>query len=442
VNNIKLSKWNIIVPFSEKDVFLLFNTATRAVIQIHHELYELIRQHKLNDISKFDLKILERSGFVVDSYINEDLTCKYIINRMKYNTATISITLIMTYGCNCSCVYCYEKGLRQSPNSNYFSEKLCENLIKWLEKRILTSHVSDLKINFHGGEPLLKIEKLLFVASQIRNICDRKGIKYRFTLTTNGTLLSSDAVDALYNVGIKSVMITLDGPAEIHDQRRFLINGKETFSLIKKNILSAINKLDVNVLIVVDWHNSDSIYELIDILSDEGILDKLCGIYAVYTKVPEDNPLYMTGKEFEELWWESIQPYIIQKGFKPKKEDLLFRLHRGACISKGISDFVIDLYGDVYKCIGGAGREEFKIGNLKKNFNIIDLKSSQFIEKDICINDEDCVNCKYYPMCLGGCRFDAQTKLGDLNQKICMKDQLEVEITNALKSIYIDGNYR
>jgi uncharacterized protein len=88
-------------------------------------------------------------------------------------------------------------------------------------------------ITFYGGEPLLKFDLL----KEVVELTKRKGVfhEYRFSLTTNGTLLTDEVVEYFVKNDI-AILVSLDGPKKIHDLYRVSIDDQGTFDVILKNL--------------------------------------------------------------------------------------------------------------------------------------------------------------------------------------------------------------
>ena len=70
-------------------------------------------------------------------------------------------------------------------------------------------------------------------------------------------------------------------------------------------------------------------------------------------------------------------------------------------------DIVIAPNGDLYNCISGIGIDKFKICTYDEIINKPEIflkKYSQFLENKF--TDELCEDCKYLPICNGGCRYN------------------------------------
>lgn len=93
-----------------------------------------------------------------------------------------------------------------------------------------------LHLGFYGGEPLLEIELIKKCVDYIQKNVEGKRIT--FGITTNGTLLTGEVLQFLYDNDF-SITISLDGPKEDHDACRKFANGKGSFDIVVKNISEA-----------------------------------------------------------------------------------------------------------------------------------------------------------------------------------------------------------
>ena len=72
---------------------------------------------------------------------------------------------------------------------------------------------------------------------ELIELCEEKEITYSAGIITNGYLLTKENAERLKECQVGRVQITLDGPKEIHDVRRPLVNGNGTYDIIMKNIM-------------------------------------------------------------------------------------------------------------------------------------------------------------------------------------------------------------
>lgn len=172
-------------------------------------------------------------------------------------TALRWIVLKIHQRCNMDCSYCYVYNLgddswktRPKQVGDEVLLQVCRRIVEQCEQAQLEEFVVEL----HGGEPLLVGKKRFNeIIELMRAQCP--GVRLKFLLQTNGTLLD-DEWSALFERHQVSIGISLDGPAEFADRRRYFKNGKGTTNKIIE-ILQGIRRRDIaplsyGVLTVVD----------------------------------------------------------------------------------------------------------------------------------------------------------------------------------------------
>jgi MoaA/NifB/PqqE/SkfB family radical SAM enzyme len=142
------------------------------------------------------------------------LPIDYHLIRSGYAFSPMHLNLEVTHHCNLACHMCDLYGRKEEIESiRSRREKLDERFDVSLIEKICSSF-STLKpvLSFGGGEPLMhpRIAELVARAKRHGFVC---------TLTTNGTLLESHAA-SLVDAGLDNLVISIDGPEEIHDATR------------------------------------------------------------------------------------------------------------------------------------------------------------------------------------------------------------------------------
>lgn len=153
-------------------------------------------------------------------------------------------------------------------------EKTKDYLLKFAEERMVLAKYLD--ITWYGGEPLLELNTIVDLSNRLIELSKRYNAVYSAGIITNGTLLTKDVAKILRDqCKVSYCQVTLDGPAEIHDQRRVFSDGRASFITILNNIKDVSDIIDVNIRINVDSENEERIPELLNILANEGIKDKV-----------------------------------------------------------------------------------------------------------------------------------------------------------------------
>ncbi|WP_143316278.1 Cys-rich peptide radical SAM maturase CcpM [Clostridium sp. HBUAS56017] len=151
------------------------------------------------------------------------------------------ITLQVTQNCNLRCSYCaYSKFDNLSQRNRSNKDMTIETAKKAVD--FLLQHSSDsdkVVISFYGGEPLLKFNFIKEVISYAQE--NFIGKELSFALTTNATLLTEEIMEYSINNNL-DIMISLDGPEEIHDLNRRFADGTGSFMKIVENLQKLKNK--------------------------------------------------------------------------------------------------------------------------------------------------------------------------------------------------------
>jgi len=181
-------------------------------------------------------KIVSTQGKLVeDDLREEDFTFNFGSDRRmeeKYLDSQLD-TLILegTQDCNMRCSYCiYGGGYLGERNHNGWdmSPEIAFNSVEYF-----LAHSEEKKpfrfISFYGGEPLVNFNLLERVVSSFQG-----APRLRFGISTNGLLLERYA-DFLKENNV-SVVVSLDGPKEVHDKNRLTLGGKPTFEQVIRGV--------------------------------------------------------------------------------------------------------------------------------------------------------------------------------------------------------------
>jgi uncharacterized protein len=146
------------------------------------------------------------------------------------------MTLEVTERCNLRCRYCpFTVGgeMRPHANSDMGWEVARRAIDYFLEhlRPVSSDGGARPTLGFYGGEPFLAFP---LVRQSIKYISSRTP-QVEFACTTNGTLLNGEIADCCAEHGI-ALLISLDGPREIHDRNRCSADGHGSFELVWSNV--------------------------------------------------------------------------------------------------------------------------------------------------------------------------------------------------------------
>ncbi|WP_328543973.1 FxsB family cyclophane-forming radical SAM/SPASM peptide maturase [Streptomyces europaeiscabiei] len=131
--------------------------------------------------------------------------------------------------CNLDCDYCYvyhsaDTSWRDKPR--LMEAAVAEQVALRIAEHAVAHRLPDVRIVLHGGEPLLlgagRLGELLDVLA--RGLA-RAGVPVRFSMQTNGVLLTPDTLDVLHRHRV-GVSVSLDGTQAGHDRHRRLLKGE------------------------------------------------------------------------------------------------------------------------------------------------------------------------------------------------------------------------
>ena len=135
------------------------------------------------------------------------------------NVRPLVAECFITENCNLRCVSCacWHKTTTAELNSD-----------EWIDIISQLKELGFIKINFTGGEPLLRKD----IYKLIRHARDEKPVDVH--LNTNAFLLNSERLEKLLDLGVTSFNISIDGPtAELHNQIR---GRKDAFQVSIENL--------------------------------------------------------------------------------------------------------------------------------------------------------------------------------------------------------------
>lgn len=139
--------------------------------------------------------------------------------------------IIPTRSCNLNCAYC---GFHPNNNGNsHMNLSLAVSAVDWMAEQVVTSGDKHLDIHFFGGEPFCAPDVVDVVVHRARILAAENGLTAHFEADTNGFF---DEMRCQF-VGdyINSVVLSFDGPQEIHNLHRPAKNGDGSFEVVARN---------------------------------------------------------------------------------------------------------------------------------------------------------------------------------------------------------------
>lgn len=433
----KLSKFVKLVVTDNKSC-LAINTLYRNVLIVSSKVLKCLRKKQLERIPANELKRLREENILVEEKENELNEFLFWLNSIKFDFSTIKAVFVLTTKCNLACTYCYEEGYLKKDKRS-MSKNTAKEIIDWLMKLAEIRKTKLVELCFYGGEPTLELDLMEFIAKNIKARAKYLGIKTDFYLYSNGILLNKKIAEKLSSAGISAIQLTLDGPPSIHDKRRPFINGKPTFNIIYENLKDILKNTSIKILLNVnfDEENYSCIEDLIKLLKKDGLskISQLELSFASTVKTPKNYGCqHAISENSFAKEWANLYEQTIQQGFNCNP---LRIFSKGPCTYRRASHYVFDTNGDIYKCIGLIGIREYVIGNIKEGLsNNFVKKLAMELSNEVWQNNE-CLNCEYLPLCLGGCRYLCYLTKNNITERYCHKELIEKCELELIKYFYL-----
>lgn len=346
-----------------------------------------------------------------------------------------ALCLHMAHDCNLRCIYCFAGtgpfgGSRELMPLSVGKAAL-DLLVRTSGPR------RHLEVDFFGGEPLLNFPVVQDLVAYGRELERRTGKVFRFTLTTNATLLTAEVEEFLNREQI-AVVLSLDGRPSVNDHARPYGDGSGSYQTIVPDMLrlaASRNHSNYYVRGTYTHHNLDFAADVAH-LAELGFrhlsMEPVVGApEEAYTLKPEDLPQVLA--EYEQLAAYYVQRHQAGQPFTFFHFNL--SLDHGPCAIKrvtgcgaGYDYLAVTPAGELYPCHQFVGQPEWQLGDVQSGITRPEI-SRQFQQVNL-YSKETCVDCWARFFCSGGCMAHAWFANGDFTkpeQMACALQQKRLE---------------
>lgn len=436
----------------------VFDVNKNEMLPVSAESFDFLKQCMAGQADIETANIEEIQDLIREGYLRTESVVQEVYHPYTpyledlLNRKLRKITLQVTQGCNLRCKYCIyseNSSANQRPHSNKRMEwETAKRGIDFLWEHSVDSPY--VNIGFYGGEPLLEFPLIRKSVSYAKKLFDGK--KITFSMTSNGTLLTDEIIDFLVQEDI-SLLISLDGPKEIHDRSRIFANGAGSFDIVMQNIEKVKAKApeyanQIGFSMVMDPSNDyDCINEITLSTSDmndhrflASIVDKeydeeavvfsegytwkyeyhrFLGLLALFDRYPENQVSAILKRSIDELNFDKKGEYA---SMSLRSTDA----PGGPCVPGQLRLFM-SVEGKFFPCERVSESSEVMcIGDLETGFNI--EKSSAILNVGK-ITADKCKNCWSFRHC-SLCAKRADNNSGELSAQFklthCRNVQMDV----------------
>jgi uncharacterized protein len=374
------------------------------------------REIETGSLSASDLRLLTELGVLAADPESENQSMAGYLQTLAESQSELAVMAVMNLDCNFSCRYCYEGDLK---GKLYMDPSTADGMVAFIRKRF-RPHKKKITVDFYGGEPLLSLPLIRSVSGSLKRFAQDNGASFRFTLVTNGSLFSRKVAEELVSLGLTSVKITIDGPAEIHDRNRPFRSGAGSFDRLIQNIRETWDLIKVGIGGNYERDNYRQFVRLLDFLMDSGLTpEKLFYIkFDPVSAVPREN---RTAADFSDGCMSADAPWLLDASLWLREEILkrgFFtpKIRPFFCMVENPDSFVVHYNGDLYKCPGFIGTERYRVGNIHSGMagDISPYRPGLW-------KNAECMACAYLPICFGGCRYMTYLQRGRIDTVDCKK---------------------
>ncbi|MBI5443640.1 MAG: geopeptide radical SAM maturase [Deltaproteobacteria bacterium] len=340
----------------------------------------------------------------------------------------VTVAVILGMGCNFACPYCYEGSLK---DGSAMTEATAEALARFVEARLVPGK-QKLLLDFYGGEPLLYVDRIRQIASELGPVARERRAAFSFSLVTNGSLLTRDVVEALLPLGLRAAKVTIDGPADHHDRTRPFRSGKGSFEAVLANLRACCDLLAVGVggnFLPESWR---AFPRLLDRLEASGLgPSKLAQIR--FQPVLRTNDRF-SHSEFRAGCSTGDEPWAAEAAVS-LAEEVLRRGYRlppirpTPCMADLAAAFTVHWDGTLYKCPAFVGHPEFAAGDVWSG----PREHGEAYGGPRWRDRAECGACEYLPLCFGGCRYLRYQQQGSAAGVDCRRGAWEATLEPFLR---------
>jgi uncharacterized protein len=459
------SLFNVRVPLDNGEGVFLMNTLSDAQLVVTEPVANLLdafeRPREVADGPAFDadaraaLQTLTELGFLVADRERERADLEDYFHDLREDTRQLRLTVLTTLQCNFACGYCIQGDHGDyNRTAHKMSLERAEAVAAFAESRLDALKPASLALTFFGGEPLLNLPVVYFLAERLHKAATERGVSLLINIITNGLLLTPEVVDRLLPFGLNGVKVTLDGDKAMHDRMRPLRGGQGTFDRIIANIRAVAGRCRIAIGGNFDEASAATYPALLDFLAAQDFAPHISKVaFKPVIRAPQPaspaviplTPVAADGKplggtcmtaagsgsplaglparaasacdtcHFADDTLSFLRSETRKRGF-PTPDGV----HMGPCEIHRRHAYTIGPDGSLYACPGFAGEQKMSTGHVD---GAVRAEVADRFERLGAWRA--CGDCSFIPVCGGGCSVASHAERGDMNTPNCHRPSFE-----------------
>ncbi|KQZ31669.1 His-Xaa-Ser system radical SAM maturase HxsB [Mesorhizobium sp. Root552] len=372
---------------------------------------EFLERYVSGNLSNSDQAFLREGGQSYDTELDLFWTSfAYRWSQRQSRPQRLNyVILVPTLRCNLACGYCQVSRAPETARGFDWTDETLADVLSFLE----TLEGPEIKIEFQGGEPLLRLDLL----ERVRDLCRARFSHSQFVICTNLQNLDQSAWEFL-DAEDTFISTSLDGDWSTHERQRTHNNElTRTFFSHLEKVISRYPEGKVSALPTIDVKNPPDFEALLDNYERYGIrsvylrpinhqgfarkIDQGADALQSWNRLHSGfidlliARNYRTGRFMEEYYFSQCLKRVLRFG-----ADNHVDIRNPNFFA---SDYiVIDYDGQLYptdeaRMLSRIGRIDLGIGNVVDGINRAKIE----ILNSAALNhfDPDCIHCPYQPFC-------------------------------------------
>jgi len=417
---VQFSKHNILTKIHGDERWLLANLLSGQADVLEADLGAKLSRGELDDLPE-----LVSKGYVVDPKEEQSrYRSAYLEFVESRANDEVQLFYVPSYACNFGCSYCFQDEYAPAPGAD--GGPVLQAFFRYVDSTFAGQRKY---VTLFGGEPLLPSPSSRQLVDALVEGTVTRGLD--LAVVTNGYTLAS-YVPALARGRIREVQVTLDGTQTIHDHRRYLKGGGETFQRIVEGVDAALAAgLAVNLRSVLDRDNVESFGQLAHFAIDRGwtkdpkFKTQIGRNYELHHCQVEQSRLYSRLSLYEDLFHLVERDPAILEFHRPAFSVSKFLFERGelpgplfdACPATK-TEWAFDYTGRIYPCTANVGKAGESIGTFFPEVRLEPSLVGPWEERDV-LGISSCGECPVQLACGGGCGAVSKNREGRVDAPDC-----------------------
>lgn len=384
-----------------------------------------------------ELRGLQEQGllFTTDEYIDPEKAME-----LPRQAVVKALCLHVSHDCNLRCRYCFAStGDFGTGKRMTMEPETAKRAIDWVVAK--SGKRRNIEVDFFGGEPLMAMETVKETVAYARSLEEKHDKRFRFTITTNGVLLSDENIDYI-NREMSNVVLSLDGRPQVNDHMRPTANGKGSYEVIVPKFQKLVRERGTKDYYVRGTFTRENLDFSQDVLhlADLGFRH----VSVEPASGPAGDPFAIRMEDLPRVEEEYEKLAAALAG---RKDVNFFHfnvdLAQGPCVIKrlrgcgaGCEYVAVTPDGGLYPCHQFVGKEEYRLGSVFDGSFNMEL-SGVFAGQNIYTRPA-CRACWARFYCSGGCSASNLIVNGDItksSEAACAMERKRLECAIALNAI-------